>query len=85
MSFAWGSFPLWCVAVSRAWKKLKEEGKLGLEGQMSEFDQEWLKMQIEDLTAQAEAAKKDETIEDPTEEVPFEDDPAWVKLFGRLP
>ncbi|CAI5975031.1 unnamed protein product [Closterium sp. NIES-65] len=78
---------------SEAWRKLKAEGKVFEDEEMSAEDREWLRMELEDLSTQEADAKKAGgaggegagAVEDPTDAVPFEDHPGWLKVFGRKP
>ncbi|CAI5472354.1 unnamed protein product [Closterium sp. Yama58-4] len=77
---------------SEAWRKLKAEGKVFEDAEMSAEDREWLRMELEDLSQQESEAKKagagsegGAAVEDPTDAVPFEDHPGWLKVFGRKP
>ncbi|CAI5471689.1 unnamed protein product [Closterium sp. Yama58-4] len=79
---------------SEAWRKLKAEGKVFEDAEMSAEDREWLRMELEDLSQQESEAKKAQggaggegggAVEDPTDAVPFEDHPGWLKVFGRKP
>ncbi|CAI7731155.1 unnamed protein product [Closterium sp. NIES-53] len=78
---------------SEAWRKLKAEGKVFEDEEMSAEDREWLRMELEDLSTQESEAKKAGgaggegagAVEDPTDAVPFEDHPGWLKVFGRKP
>ncbi|GJP51767.1 hypothetical protein CLOM_g10910 [Closterium sp. NIES-68] len=80
---------------SEAWRKLKAEGKVFEDAEMSAEDREWLRMELEDLSQQETDAKKataaaaagDGTlaVADPTDAVPFEDHPGWLKVYGRKP
>ncbi|CAI5489135.1 unnamed protein product [Closterium sp. Naga37s-1] len=76
---------------SEAWRKLKAEGKVFEDEEMSAEDREWLRMELEDLQ-ESEAKKAGGAggegagaVEDPTDAVPFEDHPGWLKVFGRKP
>ncbi|CAI5946500.1 unnamed protein product [Closterium sp. NIES-64] len=85
-------FPSFLPSWFLAWRKLKAEGKVFEDEEMSAEDREWLRMELEDLSTQEADAKKAGAggegagaVEDPTDAVPFEDHPGWLKVFGRKP
>ncbi|CAI5969160.1 unnamed protein product [Closterium sp. NIES-64] len=87
-------FPSFLPSWFLAWRKLKAEGKVFEDEEMSAEDREWLRMELEDLSTQEADAKKAGAggegagaVEDPTDAVPFEDHPGWLKgkfRFGEF-